>query len=143
MEVSEEHLRQWRDFMEQVYIGTWEIQESLSNGNRAKVTTILEYLAANSFRLKAQLEKSEGMPSSPQRLLIDRLHNTEANQSYLAALEQALHMAHDVDAEQSEEDSPRSDVLQVLVADVKREISGLPPGYNGASLFAEQDADTA
>lgn len=139
LDVSEQQLGQWRDFMEQVYVGTREIQASLTGGDTEKPTIILEYLAALALGGKAQMEKFGAVPSSSQSLPFDRLHDTEANQRYLAALKQALHAASDVDAERSEEDAHASEVIQMLIADVEREIFGLPPGYDDASLFTDAD----
>ena len=136
MDVSEQQLRQWRDFMDQVYTGTWEILECKSNRNQQKITVVLEYLAANALRWRADLEQSTGLPPACSELPLNRLHNTEANERFLFALKQAMNAAFEVDSEKFDDDAPAGRLLQILVADVEREVYGPVLDDEGPSLFA-------
>lgn len=137
MDVSEQQLRQWRDFMDQVYIGTWEIEECQSKRNEQKMIVVLEYLAANALRWRADLEQYTGLPPVCSELPLKCLHNTEANERFLFALKQAMYAAFDVDREKFDDDAPAGRLLAILVADVEREVYGPLLDDEGPSLFAE------
>jgi len=139
LDVSEQQLRRWRDFMAQVYTGMSEVSECRSKRNQAKMSVVLEYLAASAIRCQADLEQATGLPPARLKLPIDRLHDTEANERYLSALQRAMHASYEVDEEKSEDDTPASHILHTLVADVEREVYGPVVDDEGPSLFAEQN----
>ena len=142
MEVSEQ-LRRWRDFMAQVYTGMSEISECQSKDNQAKMSVVLEYLAASALRCQADLEQSTGLPPARSELPLDCLHDTEANERYLSALQLAMHASYEVNEEKGDDYTPASHVLVALIADVERKISGPALYDEGPSLLVEEDENPA
>ena len=139
MDVSEQQLRRWRDFMAQVYVATEEISQCHSKRNSAKMSVVLRYLAANALRCQVDLEQSTGLPPTPLKLPFVRLHRTEANERLLRILQLAMHTCSDVDDEKHEDDNPNSQVLWALIRDVEREVSGPFLNDEGPSLLIEED----
>ena len=138
MEVSEQQLRRWRDFMAQVYTGLGELNECRRTGNHDKMQDVRDYLAASALRCQAELEQITGLPPARSELPLVRLHDTEANDRFLRALQLAMHSSYDVNHEKDDDDyTPASHILVALIADVEREISGPLFDDSGPSLFVK------
>ena len=125
--------------MAQVYTGMSEISECRSKRNQAKMSVVLEYLAASALRCQADLEQSTGLPPARSELPLDCLHDTEANERYLSALQLAMHASYEVNEEKGDDYTSASHILHTLVAGVEREVYGPFLDDNGPSLFAEQN----
>ena len=139
MEVTQQHLNEWRELMRRVCIGTLEVQQALASHNRAKVNVLLETLGVESIRALASMDQSGAQALSfPGFILSDRSHDTPANREYLSALRNAMHAAQVVDIERGGNEFPASDLVQLLLANTSREIFG--PPVDGAALFDEAAA---
>ena len=136
MEVTQQHLNEWRELMRRVCVGTLEVQQALASHNRAKVNVLLETLGVESIRTLASMDQSGAQALSfPGFILSDRSHDTPANREYLSALRNAMHAAQVVDIERGGDEFPASDLVQLLLANTSREIFG--PPVDGATLFDE------